>query len=157
VAYGYLMEVFFSWYSANKYERFMMWNRMHGPYAHTYWMLIFCNCLIPQFLWFRPVRTSIPILFIISIIVNVGMWLERYVIVITSLHRDFVPGAWGMYHGTFWDYATYYGTIGLFFFLMLLFIRFLPMISIAEMRELVAETQERHEAAELHVQTVRAH
>jgi molybdopterin-containing oxidoreductase family membrane subunit len=157
VAYGYLIEVFFSWYSANKYEQYMMWNRMHGPYAHTYWMLIFCNCLIPQFLWFRQVRTNIPILFIISIIVNVGMWLERYVIVITSLHRDFVPGAWGMYHGTFWDYATYYGTIGLFFFLMLLFIRFLPMISIAEMRELVAETQERHETAEPHVQTVRAH
>jgi Ni/Fe-hydrogenase subunit HybB-like protein len=157
VAYGYLMEVFFSWYSANKYEQYMMYNRMHGPYAHTYWMLIFCNCFIPQFLWFRPVRTNIPILFIISIIVNVGMWLERYVIVITSLHRDFVPAAWGMYHGTVWDYATYYGTIGLFFFLMLLFIRFLPMISIAEMRELVAETQERqHGAVESHGQTVKA-
>ena len=86
-----------------------------------------------------------PLLFVVSIVVNIGMWLERYVIVVMSLHRDFVPAAWGMYHGTFWDYATYYGTIGLFFTLMFLFIRFLPVISIAEMRELVLETQERAE------------
>ncbi len=141
VTYGYLMETFMSWYSASEFEGFMMKNRMFGPYAHTYRMLILCNCLAPQLLWFRRVRTNVPLLFIISIIVNVGMWLERYVIVVTSLHRDFVPAAWGMYHGTFWDYATYYGTIGLFLMLLFIFIRFLPVISIAEMRELVAETQ----------------
>jgi Ni/Fe-hydrogenase subunit HybB-like protein len=156
VAYGYLMETFFSWYSGNEFEEYMMTNRMHGPYAHTYRMLILCNCLAPQLLWLRRVRTSVPMLFILSIIVNVGMWLERYVIVITSLHRDFVPAAWDMYHGTIWDYATYYGSIGLFFFLMFLFIRFLPVISIAEMRELVAETQERQPAAEPHGHAARA-
>ena len=96
-----------------------------------------------QLLWFQRVRTNVPLLFVISIVINIGMWLERYVIVVTSLHRDFVPAAWGMYHGTFWDYATYYGTIGLFFSLLFLFIRFLPVISITEMRELVLETQER--------------
>ena len=148
VAYGYLTEIFFSWYSGNEYEMYMMRNRMQGPYAHTYWMLIFCNILVPQLLWFKRVRTSPALLFGLSIVVNVGMWLERYVIVVTSLTRDFVPAAWDMYHGTFWDYATYYGTIGLFFALLLLFIRFLPMISIAEMRELVAETQERQPSAE---------
>jgi molybdopterin-containing oxidoreductase family membrane subunit len=146
VAYGYGMEAFFSYYSANTYEAFVQSNRMFGPYAHTYWMLIFCNVFVPQFLWSSRVRRSVPLLFVISIIVNIGMWLERYVIVVTSLHRDFVPGAWGMYHGTFWDYATYYGTIGLFFVLLFVFIRVLPVISIAEMRELVHETQERAEA-----------
>ena len=83
----------------------------------------------------------------ISIVVNIGMWLERYVIVVTSLHRDFLPSSWGMYHGTFWDYATFYGTIGLFLSLMFLFIRFLPVISIAEMRELVHETQQEQDGA----------
>jgi Ni/Fe-hydrogenase subunit HybB-like protein len=153
VCYGYFMETFMSWYSASTYEEFMIKNRMFGPYAHTYWLLILCNCTAVQFLWARPLRTNIPFLFVLSIVINIGMWLERYVIVITSLHRDFVPAAWKMYHGTFWDYSTYYGTIGLFFTLMFLFIRVLPVISIAEMRELVAETQER---AEPQAQTVRS-
>ncbi len=147
VAYGYGMEAFFSFYSANTFEQFLLHNRMTGPYAHTYWMLIACNCVFIQLLWFKWVRTTIPMLFVLSIVVNIGMWLERYVIVVTSLHRDFVPAAWGMYHGTVWDYATYYGTIGLFFFLLFIFIRVLPVISIAEMRELVHETQERTEAS----------
>jgi molybdopterin-containing oxidoreductase family membrane subunit len=141
VAYGYVMETFMSWYSANTFEEFMMRNRMFGPYAHTYWMLIVCNCLAVQVMWFPWARSNVPLLFVISIVVNIGMWLERYVIVVTSLHRDFVPAAWGMYHGTFWDYSTYYGSLGLFLALMFLFIRFLPVISIAEMRELVLETQ----------------
>jgi molybdopterin-containing oxidoreductase family membrane subunit len=145
VTYGYAMETFMSWYSASTFEEYMINNRMFGPYWHTYWLLILCNCLTVQVLWSRRARASVPLLFVVSIVVNIGMWLERYVIVITSLHRDFVPAAWGMYHGTFWDYATYYGTIGLFLALMFLFIRFLPVISIAEMRELVAETQERTE------------
>jgi molybdopterin-containing oxidoreductase family membrane subunit len=145
VTYGYLMEAFIAWYSGNVYERFMLSNRVEGPYAHTYRYLILCNCLAVQVLWFKRARTSVPLLFVLSIIVNIGMWLERYVIVVTSLHRDFDPDAWGMYHGTFWDYATYFGTIGLFFSLLFIFIRVLPVISIAEMRELVAETQEHHE------------
>ncbi len=151
VTYGYLMETFIAYYSGNPFERFMIKNRMEGPYWHTYWMLILFNCMAVQVLWFKRARTNVPLLFVLSIIVNIGMWLERYVIVVTSLHRDFDPGAWGMYHGTFWDYSTYYGTIGLFLALLFLFIRVLPVISIAEMRELVAETQEREaERAEEH-------
>ncbi|MHC5544431.1 NrfD/PsrC family molybdoenzyme membrane anchor subunit, partial [Singulisphaera rosea] len=141
VTYGYAMEAFMAWYSANQYETFMMWNRMTGPYAHTYVLLILCNCTSIQVLWFKSARTSVPLLFVLSIIINIGMWLERYVIIVTSLHRDFVPGAWGMYHGSFWDYTTYYGTIGMFLTLILLFIRVLPSISVAEMRELVEETR----------------
>jgi molybdopterin-containing oxidoreductase family membrane subunit len=145
VTYGYAMEAFFAWYSSNTYEQFMVKNRMTGPYSHTYWLLILCNCLTVQLFWIPRVRRTVPLLFIISIVINIGMWLERYVIVITSLHRDFIPAAWNMYHGTFWDYATFYGSFGLFFSLLFLFIRFLPVISITEMRELVLETQERAE------------
>ena len=135
VAYGYSMEAFMSWYSANSYERFMYLNRMTGPYGPSYWLLILCNIAIPQLLWSRKIRLNIIAVWIISLIVNVGMWLERFVIVITSLHRDFVPGQWGMYYPTVWDIATYAGTIGLFLALMFLFIRGLPAISIFEVRE----------------------
>lgn len=146
VAYGYLMESFFAWYSSNVYERFqILENRVSGPYAHVYMMLIAANVITPQFLWSRRVRASVPALFVIALIVNVGMWLERYLIVVTSLHRDYVPAVWDMYHGTRWDYATYFGSIGLFITMLFLFLRFLPMISIAEMRELVSETQEHAE------------
>jgi molybdopterin-containing oxidoreductase family membrane subunit len=145
VTYGYAMEAFFAWYSSNTYEQFMIKNRMTGPYWHTYYFLILCNCLTVQSYWIPWVRRNVPLLFLISIIINIGMWLERYVIVITSLHRDFIPAAWNMYHGTFWDYATYYGSFGLFFSLLFLFVRFLPVISITEMRELVLETHEREE------------
>src|SRR5207248_4066173 len=119
----------------NAYERFMIVNRMFGPYALAYWALLFCNFLTPQTLWFRRVRESVPALFIVAIIVSVGMWLERFVIVVTSLSRDFLPSSWGMYYGTSWDYATFYGSIGLFLSLLFLFIRFLPLISMADMRE----------------------
>jgi Ni/Fe-hydrogenase subunit HybB-like protein len=140
VGYGYCMEAFFSFYSANTYEEALQHNRLFGPYAHTYYMLLFFNVFMIQALWFKRVRRNVPLLFVISIGVNIGMWLERYVIVITSLARDFVPAQWSMYHGTFWDYATYWGTVlGLFAALLFLFIRFLPVISIAEMRELVHE------------------
>ena len=136
VAYGYTSEVFFGWYSANKYEGFMIWNRMTGPYWYMYWMLIFCNIITPQWLWFKKVRTSPFLLFCVAMVVNVGMWLERFVIVVVSLHRDFVPAAWGMYHGTKWDYMTFFGTVGFFLTMFFLFIRALPMISIFEMRTL---------------------
>jgi molybdopterin-containing oxidoreductase family membrane subunit len=140
VGYGYGLEAFFSYYSANEYEGFLQHNRMFGPYRHVYAMLIGCNVILIQSLWFKRVRQSVPLLLAISIVVNIGMWLERYVIVVTSLHRDFVPAAWSMYHGTIWDYLTYWGTVlGLFAALLFLFIRVLPVISIAEMRELVHE------------------
>jgi Ni/Fe-hydrogenase subunit HybB-like protein len=142
VAYGYVMETFMAFYSANPYDRYMMMNRLAGPYAPLYWMLIACNIVIPQALWSRRVRRHIPTLFIISLVVNVGMWLERFVIVVVSLHRDFIPSAWGMYYPTKWDWATYAGTFGLFLTMFYLFIRFLPMISIVEVRSLVHETKE---------------
>jgi molybdopterin-containing oxidoreductase family membrane subunit len=142
VCYGYAMEAFFAWYSGNVYEQYMIQNRIRGPYGWAYALLLACNLLTPQLLWSRRIRKWPAALFAIAIVVNVGMWLERFVIVVTSLHRDFMPSAWGMYAPTVWDWALYAGTIGLFFFLLLLFIRFLPMISIFEMRTLVPATGE---------------
>ena len=141
VAYGYLTEAFIAWYSADRYEGFVPLNRMIGPYAFAYWALIFCNVVVPQALWLKRVRTSVPVLFIISLIVNVGMWLERFVIIVTSLHRDYLPSSWGLYSPTFWDWSTFVGTIGLFLSLLFLFLRFLPMISIFEMRTILPEAR----------------
>ena len=141
VAYGYMMESFMAWYSAGEYERYMMLNRIKGPYAPVYWALILFNIVIPQALWFRRVRASVMQLWWIALAVNIGMWLERFVIVVTSLHRDFLPSSWNMYYPTFWDWSTYIGTIGLFFALLFLFLRFLPVISIFEMRTLVEKTE----------------
>jgi Ni/Fe-hydrogenase subunit HybB-like protein len=137
VAYGYSMEAFMAWYSGNTYERFMMWNRMFGPYGWSYWLLIFCNVFVINTLWIKKLRTNTVYLFVVSLIVGVGMWLERFVIIVTSLHRDFLPSSWGSYRGTPWDYSMFFGTIGLFLTLFFLFIRFLPTISIFEMRTLV--------------------
>jgi len=143
VAYGYLMETFSAFYSGNQYDKFMLLNRMTGPYAPVFWLLIACNIAIPlTLLWSSRIRKNVLALFLISLVIQTGMWLERFVIVVTSLHRDFMPSAWGMYYPTIWDWATFIGTIGLFFTLFLLFIRYLPMISIFEMRELVHKTAE---------------
>lgn len=139
VAYGYLSEHFMSWYSDDAFEEFQTLNRMFGPYWPIYWIVIACNVAAPQALWFKWVRTSPVILFIIALIVNVGMWSERFMIVIVSLHRDFLPSSWGMYYPTRWDWATLLGSFGLFFTLLFLFIRLLPMISIAEVRKLSVE------------------
>ena len=143
VAYGYGIEAFMAWYSANTYEHFLLFNRMGGPYWYMYWALILCNAVAPQMLWFKALRTNVVALFIMAIVVNIGMWLERYVIIVTSLHRDFLPSSWGMYSGTLWDWSTYIGTIGLFLTLLFLFIRVLPMISIFEMRTLLPEAKVR--------------
>ena len=140
VFYGYLMEFFFAWYSGSHMERFTFLSRIMGPYRFHWYGLMFCNGVAPQFLWFRRFRTSPFWLFVIALIVSVGMWLERFVIVVTSLSRDFLPSSWGMYAGTKWDWMTYIGTIGLFLSLLFLFIRFLPMISIFEMRTIVPGT-----------------
>jgi Ni/Fe-hydrogenase subunit HybB-like protein len=141
VVYGYAMEAFFGWYSANQYERFMLQNRMTGPYGWSYWALIVCNALAPQVLWIKRMRTNLAVLFVVALIVSVGMWLERFVIIVTSLHRDFLPSSWDMYYPTVWDFSTFFGTIGLFLMLMFLFLRVLPMISIFEMRTLLPEAQ----------------
>ena len=140
VVYGYAMEAFFGWYSASQYETFMVKNRaLTGPYMAFYWMLIFCNGLSIQLLWFKRFRESPFWLFIISVIVSIGMWLERFVIVVTSLNRDFLPSSWAMYSPTFFDISLFVGTLGFFFSLIYLFIRFLPVISIFEVRTLLPE------------------
>jgi len=144
VAYGYMMETFTAWYSASTFETYMIENRFFGPYSPYYWALIFCNVVVPQFLWFARVRMNTTALFLIALVVSVGMWLERFIIVVVSLHRDFLPSSWDMYSPTIWDWGMYIGSIGLFLSLLFLFVRFLPMISIFEMRTLLpgAEVKE---------------
>ncbi len=141
VGYGYLMETFMAWYSGNIYEEYMMLNRMLGPYAFWYWVMMICNVLVIQIFWFKRMRRNLFVLLVVAVLVNIGMWLERFIIVVTSLSRDYLPSSWGFYTPTFWDVATLVGTIGLFVSLLFLFIRFLPMISIFEMRELVSEVE----------------
>jgi Ni/Fe-hydrogenase subunit HybB-like protein len=141
VAYAYVMEIFFAWYSASEFEGYMKANRVGGPYWWSYWLLILCNIAAPQALWFQKVRRSPAVLFVIALIVGVGMWLERFVIIVTSLHRDFLPSSWGMYAGTMWDWMLFVGTIGLFLSLFFLFIRFVPMISIFEVRTLLPQSR----------------
>jgi Ni/Fe-hydrogenase subunit HybB-like protein len=149
VAYGYMIEGFMGWFSGNRFEAFSQWNRLTGPYAHYFWALMLCNVLTPQLLWFKRIRSTPWILWCIAMVVNAGMWLERFVIVVTSLHRDYLPSSWGMYQGTVWDWSIFVGTIGFFIALIFLFIRFLPMISIFEMRTMVP-------AAEVHGEAVPA-
>jgi len=136
VFYGYICEGFFSWYSGDIYEKAMMKYRMFGPYGLAYWLLILCNGVMPQFLWFPKIRQNLPALFIICQFVSVGMWLERFVIISVSLHRDFLPSSWGFYTPTIWDIGMFLGTIGQFTFLMFGFLRVLPMINTFEMQEL---------------------
>jgi Ni/Fe-hydrogenase subunit HybB-like protein len=141
VAYGYGMEVFMSWYSASHWEYFMMWNRMFGPMGWSYWVLVTCNIALPQLMWLRKFRTNVGLMFLMSFIVNTGMWFERFVIVVTSLTRDYLPSSWGTYKATRWDYATFIGTLGLFTFLFFLFIRLLPMIPMSELRILLPQAK----------------
>lgn len=134
VGYAYAMEFFIAWYSANPYEQFVFMNRAFGPYAWAYWIMIACNVITPQLFWFKKIRTNIKALFVLSIFVNIGMWFERFVIIASSLHRDFLPSSWDYYTPTFWDVSLFIGSFGLFFTLFLLFIRFVPIISIAEVK-----------------------
>ncbi len=139
VAYGYFIETFTAWYSGDPYEIAMAQDRLTGFYAPAYWFLLACNVLVPQLFWWRRARRSVWLLFAISIVVNLGMWTERAVIVIQSMHRDFMPSSWGLFIPTVWDWTILLGSIAFFAFLFLLFLRFLPAISISEMRELVHE------------------
>ncbi len=141
VGYGYFFETFIALYSGSTYERFMIHNRWFGPYAGAYWSLILLNILIPQILWWPKIRSSTTWLFGISLVVLVGMWLERFVIIVTSLHRDYLPSSWGHYVPTRWDWATYAGTIGLFTAAIFIFIRIAPAISIFEIRMLLPQAE----------------
>jgi len=142
VIYGYIMEAFMAWYSNDPFEKHMMWDRAFGPYGWVFWCLMTLNCVIPQLLWSRRVRTNDIYLFFVALSVNVGMWVERFVIIVQSLHNDFVPSSWKMYFPTKWDWFTLFGSVGMFLVLLLLFIRYIPMISITESRELIAQRKE---------------
>ena len=142
IAYSYAVEIFMAWYSGNTYEEFLVQYRALGTYAPMYWLMIFCNVVVPQAVWFKRVRKSAVLLFIISILVNVGMWTERFIIVTVSLTRDYIPSSWGTFVPTIWDIITVAGSIGFFAMLMFLFIRLLPVISISEVKEEIAEEEE---------------
>jgi len=144
VGYAYGMEVFIAWYSGNPYERFAFWNRAFGPYWWAYWIMILCNVVLPQLFWFRKVRHNLVLVWVLSVLVNVGMWFERFVIVVTTLAREFLPANWGYYTPTWVDICTYLGTFGLFFTFFLLFMRFLPVIAIAEVKGVTPQADPHH-------------
>ena len=143
VGYAYGMEFFIAWYSGNEYERFAFVNRAFGPYAWAYWIMITCNVISPQLFWFKKFRTTIPILFTLSIVVNIGMWFERFVIVMT-LSRDYLPSSWDYYSPTIYDIGIFVGSFGLFFTLFLLFLRFLPMVAMAEVKSVLPQADPHH-------------
>jgi molybdopterin-containing oxidoreductase family membrane subunit len=142
VAYSYGIEIFTAFYSGDRYEIAITVERWSGPYAPVYWSMLFCNVVAPQLLWWRRWRTSTVFLFILSLVVNLGMWMERVLIVVSSLATDFMPSAWGLFIPTFWDWTFLLGSLSTFVWLFLAFIRVLPAISISEMRELVRESAE---------------
>ena len=144
VGYAYAMEFFVAWYSGNPYEQFAFVNRAFGPYAWAYWIMVSCNVISPQLFWFKKLRQSVPALFVISIFVNIGMWFERFVITVTSLSRDFLPGSWAYFSPTLFDALTLIGSFGLFFTLFLLFIRFLPIIAISEIKGILHKQESHH-------------
>jgi Ni/Fe-hydrogenase subunit HybB-like protein len=146
-SYGYFSEQFMAWYGGETAESYQYLSRLTGvgQYAVIAWIIVLCNVLAPQLLWMRQVRRSQLMLFVISLLVLIGMWFERFLIICNSLARDYLPSSWGMFKPTIWDFLTFFGSIGMFFMLFLLFIRLLPMISIAEMRALLPGTHAHQE------------
>lgn len=144
VGVAYLTELFISWYSGVEYESYAFINRFSGPYAWSYWTMMTCNVITPQLFWIKKIRTNLTLTFILSIIVNIGMWFERFVIITTSLHRDYVPSSWTMFHPTWVDVGIFIGTIGIFFFLFLLFARFFPVLAIAELKSIIKVSGEEY-------------
>jgi len=143
VAYSYLVEVFNAFFGGNRYDIAALANRYFGPYAPVSWSVVLCNVVLPQALWLRAVRRHPGALLVLGLVVLVGMWLERFMIIVASLSRDFLPSSWHIFEPTFWDLATLAGSIGAFAFLFLLFVRFLPAISMSEMRKLVHAAEPR--------------
>jgi len=144
VGYAYGMEFFIAWYSGNPFESFIFINRAFGPYAWAYWIMVSCNVIFPQLFWFKKLRRSIPVMLVVVIFVNVGMWFERFVITVTSLHRDFLPSSWGYFTPTLIDFGTMIGSFGLFFTLVLIFTKTLPLVSIAEIKAVADGAQPEH-------------
>jgi len=148
VGYAYAMEFFIAWYSGNPFEQFVFINRALGPYAWAYWIMVSCNVISPQIFWFRKLRRSIPVMLVVVILVNVGMWFERFVITVTSLHRDFLPSSWGYFVPTIFDIGTLLGSFGLFFTLVILFTKTLPVVSISEIKAVAEGAQPSHQGGE---------
>ena len=146
VGYAYAMEFFIAWYGGNPYELYAFKNRATGDYWWAYWIMISCNVISPQLFWFKWCRTNVWFIFVISIFINIGMWFERFVIVVTSLHRDFLSSSWGYYSPTYVDILTFVGTFGLFMTLFLLFVRYLPMIALAELKGVTPQANPHSEA-----------
>jgi len=146
VGTAYTTELFMAWYSGNPYERFTFMNRAFGPYSWAYWLMFSCNVFVPQIFWFKRMRKSVVVLFIASLLVNVGMWFERFNIVVTSLHRDYLPSSWSMYAPTLIELGILLGSFGLFFTCYLLFVRVAPVIAIHEVKHTLAEQKEGHHA-----------
>jgi len=144
VGYAYGMEFFIAWYGGNPYELYAFKNRAFGPYWWAYWTMVSCNVICPQLFWFKKIRTSMIAVFIISIFVNIGMWFERFVIIVTSLHRDYMPSNWAYYSPTWVDIWQFVGTFGLFMTLFLLFMRFLPTIAIGEVKGVTPQADPHH-------------
>ena len=147
VGYAYGMEFFIAWYSGSPFERFAFINRAMGPYWWGYWLMVGCNVIVPQLFWFKKIRHSLVVVFILSIFVNIGMWFERFVIVVISLHRDFLPANWDYFKPTWVDICTFLGTFGLFFTMFLLFMRFLPMIAVSEVKGVTPQSDPHHPLA----------
>jgi molybdopterin-containing oxidoreductase family membrane subunit len=144
VGYAYAMEFFIAWYGGNAYESFAFKNRAFGPYAWAYWSMVSCNVIIPQLFWFKKVRQNLAITFVLSIVVNIGMWFERFVIIVTSLHRDYLPSSWTYFRPTIFDISTFLGSFGLFTTLFLLFLRYLPAVAIAEVKGILPAADPHH-------------
>jgi len=145
VGYAYGMEFFIAYYGGNPYEKYVFLNRATGPYAWAYWTMVSCNVISPHIFWFKWCRNNMAVLFVVSIFVNIGMWFERFVIVASSLHRDFLPSSWDYYRATFWDFAAFLGSFGLFFFMFCLFVRFMPMVAMAEVKGVLPQADPHHD------------
>ena len=150
VGVAYLTELFISWYSGVEYESYAFINRFSGPYSWAYWMMMTCNVISPQLFWFKKIRTSLTATFLLSIVVNIGMWFERFVIIVTSIHRDYTPGAWGEFHPSVTDIGFFVGTLGIFFTLFLLFARYFPVLALNELKTILKVSGESYKNADKH-------
>ena len=158
VSYSYVVEFFMAWYSGNLYERFTFWSRATGPYAWAFWIMFFCNVVVPQIFWSKRFRSHIAVMFVASILINVGMWFERYVIIVSSLSQDFLPSSWQYFKPTIYDIGMLIGSFGIFLTLFLLFVRFLPMVAMSEVKAVLPQANVHHqgpEAIELETGNVR--
>jgi hypothetical protein len=145
VGYAYLTEFFIAWYSENPFERYVFVNRLTGPFSWAFYIMFFCNVAVPQVFWFKKLRTSIPVMFVVSLLVNVGMWFERFNIIVSSLHRDYLPSNWDNFVPTIFDFGWTIGAFGLFFTCFLIFVRIFPTLAMAEVKHTLPKPTDKSE------------